>query len=407
MDNVTHTLIGALLGETAARSAAPAADELQANVRRAMFLSVMVVGSNLPDADLLYSLGSGDKLRYLLEHRGHTHTIIGALFGSAAMLVACGLWQRLRGTSLPARDGARLVGLALLAPLLHVAMDACNSYGVHPWWPLDNHWFYGDSVFIVEPLFWAAAAPLAFLLRSCVARGLVVLALLAGLYLAFVTGIVAGASIAFYGGLAVTMLAIGRQAPPRAALVAAIGVWLVTTAVFAVAGRQAAARVDVYAAAHTPSWKTLDRVLTPMPMNPLCWDVILVQDAGDRYVLRRGIAAMASWLQCPTGGIGRAITAPLRDAALPDTSFLHWHGEIVGSRNRLRELAATSCEVAAFLRFARAPWLSNGSEPRVIGDLRFDREPELDFAELDLTRSTDCPAYVAPWIPPRADLLAR
>jgi inner membrane protein len=215
LDNVTHTLIGALLGETAARNAPPAATDRQASIRRTMFLSVMIVGSNLPDSDLLYSLGSRGKLAYLLEHRGHTHTVIGALIASVAMLVVCGLWQRWRGMSLPAHDRARLVGLALLAPLLHIAMDAFNSYGVHPWWPVDNRWFYGDSVFIVEPLFWAAAAPLAFLLHSCVARGLVVLVLLAGLYLAFDTGLVSNGAIAFYCMLAVAMLVLGRQAPPR------------------------------------------------------------------------------------------------------------------------------------------------------------------------------------------------
>jgi len=407
MDNVSHTLIGALLGETAARSAPPAATERQAAVRRTLFLSVMIVGSNLPDSDLLYSLGADDKLAYLLEHRGHTHTVIGALFASAAMLVACALWQRRRDTSLPARDRAWLVVLALLAPLLHIAMDALNSYGVHPWWPLDNRWFYGDSVFIVEPLFWAAAAPLAFLLRSYVARGLVVLALLGGLYLAFVTGVVARGSIVFFCVLAVAMLVVGRRAPPRIALVVAIGVWLVTTAAFALAGREAVARVDAYAGAHTRDWATIDHVLTPLPMNPFCWEVILIQAQGDRYALRRGITSLAASVQCPARGIGQPVTAPLQDVALADTAFLHWQGEIVGSRARLRALAATSCEIAAFLRFARAPWLDASAGRRVIGDLRYDREPELGFAELDFTRSSPCPGYVPPWIPPRSDLLQR
>ncbi|HET8875499.1 MAG TPA: metal-dependent hydrolase, partial [Casimicrobiaceae bacterium] len=176
MDNVTHTLIGALLGESAARLAPPAGNGRQAKLRRGLFLAVAIVGSNFPDADLLSTLGADGKLAYLLEHRGHTHTVAGALLISLAMLGGCALWQRWRGLVLPARDRRWLVALALLAPLFHIAMDALNTYGVHPWWPFDNRWYYGDAVFIVEPLFWAAAAPLAFLLRSCTARAFVVLA---------------------------------------------------------------------------------------------------------------------------------------------------------------------------------------------------------------------------------------
>ena len=406
MDNVTHTLIGTLLGETAARGA-PAASEPEARLRRVMFLSVMIVGSNIPDADLLYSLGSGDKLRYLLEHRGHTHTVIGALLASAVLLFGCWIWLRWRRTSLAPDDRTRLVALAVLAPLLHVAMDAFNSYGVHPWWPFDDRWLYGDSVFIVEPLFWACAAPLALLLESYVARGLIVVVLLGGLYLAFVTGIVAQGSILAYCALAATMLVVGWKASPRTALVAALATWLAITAAFSAAGRQVAARLDGYAAAHTPRWRTLDRVLTPMPMNPLCWDVILVQADGDRYVLRRAVASIVPYAQCPAGATSPTITAPLHEVELPETLFLHWRGQVDGSRDELRALAAASCRVAAFMRFARAPWLDADRDAHLVGDLRFDREPGLGFAELDLRRETDCPAYVPPWVPPRRDLLGR
>jgi inner membrane protein len=85
---------------------------------------------------------------------------------------------------------------------------------------------------------------------------------------------------------------------------------------------------------------------------------------------------------------------------------VRWRGEIVASRQELRRMAATSCEVAAFLRFSRAPWFREDPQGRFVGDLRFDREPELGFAELDVTRSSRCPSYVPPWIPPRQDLIA-
>jgi len=407
LDNVTHTLIGALLGESAARLTPAPASDRESAVRRTMFLSMMVVGSNLPDLDVLYSFGSGDKLAYLLEHRGHTHTVVGALFAAAAMLVVGALVLRVKGFSLSRRDRVTLVALATLAPLLHVAMDSLNTYGVHPWWPIDNRWFYGDSVFIVEPLFWACAASLAFLLRSYVGRGFVVLALLAAPYLAFTTGLVAPGSIALFCILAIAMLALGRFAAPKLALGVAIVACVSITAMFALAGRQAATRVDLYAASRLPTWTTLDRVLAPLPMNPLCWEVILVQSMGDRYALRRALVTLVSttWLRCPDRGLDRETTAPLIPVAAPDVPGLRWYGEMVDSRDALRRLDATSCQAAAFLRFARAPWSSERAGERLIGDLRYDREPELGFAELDLDRASRCPRYVPPWVPPRSDVL--
>ena len=36
----------------------------------------------------------------------------------------------------------------------HVPLDALNSYGVHPFYPVDSSWYFGDAVFIFEPGFW-------------------------------------------------------------------------------------------------------------------------------------------------------------------------------------------------------------------------------------------------------------
>jgi len=203
------------------------------------------------------------------------------------------------------------------------------------------------------------------------------------------------------------MLVVGWKTRPRAALGVAISLCIAIIAVFAIASREASARLDAYAHAHIARWKTIDRILTPMPMNPLCWDVILVQAEEDHYALRRAILSLAPGLRCPTRSVDGEITAPLTGVALPDTPFIHWHGEVLASRDRLRSLVATSCEGAAFMRFARAPWLSLENEPATIGDLRFDRERALGFAELALGHEGRCPSYVPPWIAPRRDLLER
>src|SRR5690606_37864514 len=86
MDNVTHTLIGVLIGETAANVTKPSPHGLSQQQRRSLFVTTMAIGSNLPDLDFLYSTITGSKLDYLLHHRGHTHTFV------VGILIAAVLW---------------------------------------------------------------------------------------------------------------------------------------------------------------------------------------------------------------------------------------------------------------------------------------------------------------------------
>ena len=92
MDNFTHSLIGVLVGETIARTTQPTRDGLPQQQRRNLLVTLMAVGSNLPDLDFLYSAVTGNKLDYLLEHRGHTHTVVGALITAALMFFAAAGW---------------------------------------------------------------------------------------------------------------------------------------------------------------------------------------------------------------------------------------------------------------------------------------------------------------------------
>jgi inner membrane protein len=74
--------------------------------------------------------------------------------------------------------------------------------------------------------------------------------------------------------------------------------------------------------------------------------------------------------------------------------------------NEIAQLAATNCEAAAFMRFARVPWAMQRDDRWLVGDLRYDREPGLGFAELELPEgSARCPRHVPPWIPPRAEIM--
>lgn len=418
MDNITHTIIGTLVGEVAARVAPARRSTLPATTRRNLCVTLAAIGSNLPDSDLLYSFFGG-KVNYLLHHRGHTHTVLIALLLGAAVLAITRWWIRRRNLQASSADYALLTAVLLFTPLLHIAMDFTNNYGVHPFWPIDNRWFYGDSVFIIEPLLWAACAPLAFIFKTHVARFAVLLLMVAAIALCFFSGMVPQALAAAYALLVAAMLLIGQRAPTNVALTASVTLWLGVTTMFVLTANAARSHVDAIAAAQFPESTLVDRIVTPMPVNPACWEVMLLQREADNAVLRRAMLSLApAWLpadQCLTRSLDMEITAPLVPVPSDGLKWdspdrLKWYGQIGTPLERLATLASSNCEAAAALRFIRMPWLANVDEGLVLGDLRYDREKELGFAEvlIDGVLIDDeptCPPFVPKWIEPRRDLL--
>ena len=408
MDNITHTIVGTLIGEVAARVAPARRSTLPATTRRNLCVTLAAIGSNLPDTDLLYSF-FGAKLNYLLHHRGHTHTVLIALLLGVAALAITRWWIRRRGLQASPADYALLTTVLLFTPLLHIAMDFTNNYGVHPFWPLDNRWFYGDSVFIIEPLLWAACAPLAFIFKTHLARFAVLLLVVAAIALCFFSGLVPQVLAVGYALLVAAMLLIGQRAPAQVALAVGVTLWLAVTVMFASTAQTARTRVDAIAAQQFPQSTVLDRIVTPMPVNPLCWEVMLLQREADDAVLRRAMLAVAPGRlaadRCPTRSLDLEITAPLVPVPNDSSAQMNWYGQISTPIERLATLAASNCEAAAALRFMRMPWLADVDDGLVLGDLRYDREKELGFAEIVIDDQPSCPPFVPEWVEPRYDLL--
>jgi inner membrane protein len=155
----------------------------------------------------------------------------------------------------------------------------------------------------------------------------------------------------------------------------------------------------------------LDAVLTPMPANPVCWQVLLVQTTDDRWYVRRASFSLAPSVitanDCPSRGARADTTATFTDIAAPSSTTIAWHGEIAMRRLQLIEWVDRDCQAAALMRFARAPWLEQRGSTWILGDARFDNEPDLGFAEIELGGDAACMARVPPWVPPREDLLLR
>ena len=406
MDNLTHTLIGLVAGEAVSRSTRVDPAGLPAQTRRTTLLAIGMIGGNLPDSDLLWSMSSsGDKLGYLLEHRGYTHTLLGCVALTALLYAATLAWLQLRKQRPGGRDRWLLGLFALFAVLLHLGMDALNSYGVHPFWPWNNHWYYGDVLFIVEPLYWIAAAPLVFLMRSTAARVL----------LALVLFIASTAILVVHGFdwrwwsiplLAWLLAMLGRRLQPWPASATSVALMALATLGFAMASSVASRRVE--AAGREPAgYQTIDQVLSPSPAQPFCWDVLLLQRRGDEYVARRGQLNLIAAPECRSilAGVG---TAPMTPDLQQASHGMRWEGRFTTSLSRLAALADASCATRALMQFARAPFAAETPQGWVLGDLRFDREKGLGMAEVLVAPrgAADCPHH-APWIGPRAELLQR
>jgi inner membrane protein len=417
MDNLTHSVIGLIAGESVARVTHAPQPGLLPDTRRRLFVALFIIGGNSPDLDLLYSFrgfsdGTQAKLAYMLQHRGYTHTVVGCVLLGVFLYAGVELWARWKRLSLTPRDRAELASVSLVGTLLHLAMDFMNSYGVHPFWPVLNRWFYGDSVFIVEPLYWVAAAPLLFVLRSTVARVFVGLALLVALM----------ASVLFLYfepilpriGLVLLMLAllvIGSRTSARAAAVVSAGAMIAITGIFIAAGHWTRGRVDSIAAAQFPMDRVIDHVLTPLPANPLCWDVLLLATEGDRYRVRHAMLTNAPALipasHCATVFGNSLMTAPVENVPAVDSDAVHWFGQFEMSSSELAALVARHCDAAAVMQFARAPFAAELASGWVIGDLRFERGRGSGMASIVLGPPSygECRPSV-PWIAPREDLLS-
>ena len=285
MDNVSHSLAGLVLAESAVRLRAHATGaEPSPRFRTFAALSSMVA-ANLPDSDLLYTGVGGERLVYMLHHRGHTHTVVIAVVGAILMAGVVWVLWRWRANATPRGDDAHwLSGLLLVSTLSHVLLDWTNSYGVHPFWPFDNRWIYGDAVFIVEPWFWVVTIPmLVAASTSRIARVLLSLVLLIGLGLVWRVDLVTtGAAAAVTAGAAVSIVLARVLRPgPRAAI--AVAAWVAVT--LAMAAGSASARESVARAVSVadPAAELLDAVVTPLPTNPVCTNVITVERSGATY----------------------------------------------------------------------------------------------------------------------------
>ena len=379
MENLTHSLVGAALAELALPASATKA-------QRRAFFTAGVVAANLPDADLVYTNITVPPIGYLLHHRGHTHTLVGLVVLGALIGIVClapGIRRTLQGVH------ERFLSLLAVSLLSHIVLDSWNSYGVHPFWPLDAKWYYGDAIFIVEPWFWlflgVAATANAQGKVSRVALG--ILFAVASFMFAWTGFVPIGVFMALVIVALFAAWSVRHWTPRRRSGVALAAVALYVTMMFAL---KHVVRERVVASIASGG-DVVDVILSPQAANPVCWTTVAItkREPAGEYVLSRGAASLMPMVRC----------------GMKSSQQVEWTETLTQSLVTLRGLDRTDCRVAAWLQFGRAPALSADA----IGDYRYGGISRGNFSFMELTppgTTPTCPAHLTHWGKPRADLLS-
>jgi inner membrane protein len=135
MDNLCHSLVGAALARAGLSR------------RTTLATATLVLAANLPDVDVV-AVPLGRDLEW---RRGWTHGLLALAVLPLILTGAMLLWDRLRpGTRDRPRPGQLLL-LAGLGVATHPLLDFMNNYGVRWLMPFADRWYYGDSLFIIDP----------------------------------------------------------------------------------------------------------------------------------------------------------------------------------------------------------------------------------------------------------------
>ena len=148
MDNLTHSLVGALLGQAGLKK------------KTGLAMPALIIGANLPDVDAacFFWLEGTEHLGF---RRGITHgppALVLLPLILAGLLWGWDRWQMKRGKRPEGRLPVNfkwLCLLSLLGCLTHPALDWLNVYGIRLLEPFSSQWFYGDTLFIIDIWLWA------------------------------------------------------------------------------------------------------------------------------------------------------------------------------------------------------------------------------------------------------------
>ncbi|MFB3903071.1 MAG: metal-dependent hydrolase [Acidobacteriota bacterium] len=343
MDNLTHSLVAASLGRAGLSEKVPGGT-----------LS-LVAAANLADADAVSSFWG--TLYYLAYHRGTSHSIVGTLaFGTVLTAI---LWLVGRWRGHPASPAQ--IGLAVfLAAATHPLLDLTNSYGLRPFLPFVDRWYYGDLIFIVDPYLWLVLGGAVFLTAKRGRLGKTVWA--AGAILASLVLVLAAVGLGLWvpigiwlAGVAV-VLALKARRPvfPRRLAAGALGAVVVYWGFLALMHWLTLKEVYPQLQALYPGISHEAVSATPRPANPFEWDLFV--DTPD-YVAYARVSSSFSAQKVGFRRIARnqddpAVTAAVSTCA--GTVFTHFARFPVFQVARGKDRPSVTIEDIRFTRLDRS-----------------------------------------------------
>lgn len=136
MDTLTHTVLGACLGETIAGKQLG---------KKAMLIGALA--NNFPDVDVMATFFT-EPAHNLLVHRGITHSILSCLIFT---VIFSWIFKWLfKNKDVSSKQWLLLFGSGLF---LHIGMDACTSYGTGWFEPFSHYRVSFNTLFILDPFF--------------------------------------------------------------------------------------------------------------------------------------------------------------------------------------------------------------------------------------------------------------
>lgn len=139
MDSITHTLMGLTIYGTVNKN------EMPKELRKSLF-TASVVGSHIPDIDILYRLTERGRLMYQMWHRGFSHSLLMAPFWALLIYFICMLiWKT---------KDKKIFIISFISVLTHIFFDALNTWGTGLFEPFSSERISLGIVSIVDFVIW-------------------------------------------------------------------------------------------------------------------------------------------------------------------------------------------------------------------------------------------------------------
>lgn len=396
MENLSHSVVGLAIGEIVHRVLPNESDTGAQGLRRKIFLLVSLICANFPDLDIVLVNTLPDPLGYLLHHRGHTHTFV-YLIPQGLLVFSLLYFFSKKFKSYVMKGRAQLLGVTLcivLNLLAHIGLDSLNSYGVHPFYPFNSNWLYGDLVFIVEPFFWVVfGAPLISSLQSSWTKttfGLFITVLPITLTLLdFLPAVSTLILMAFGGGL--------FYLQNKTKVLGLLASFVMLTVFLSTLSFKREQAKSVYLNTIKGAQEELVEIsLHPTPTQFHCWQYSSLSREGDIINVIRGMLSLNKVEECP---MAFKAMSPVVES---NSNFLVYSREKMKLRE-LKNLYSKNCFFKAWTKFARIPVVKEVKA----WDARFQRGERPDnFSTIyfDKYDESSCPSYLPPWSTPIKNL---